>query len=129
MQDAASIIARALYVRVDFVKPVDRVDQAEAIHADVDRSMASHEVCRVLFDYRGLGSELDTIRDAMWPWAERTQLEAVGVIVDGELARVRLNMTALSKRVPLRAFDREADAVTWLTDPEQRRPTRELKRG
>lgn len=129
MQDAASITARPLYVRVDFVSPVDRVEQADAIHADVDRSMASNDVFRVMFDYRGLGTELDTIRDAMWRWAEHTQLEAIGVVVDGELARVRLNMTALSKRVPLRAFVREADAVTWLTDPEQRRPTRELKRG
>ena len=129
MQDATSITTGPLYVRVVLVSPVDRVDQAEAIHADVDRSMASNHVFRVMFDYRRLGAELDTIRDALWQWAQRTQLEAIGVVVDGELARVRLNMMALSKRVPLRAFVREADAVAWLTDPEQRRPTRELERG
>jgi hypothetical protein len=65
----------------------------------------------------------------MWTWTASAGLEAVAVVVDGELTRVRLNMTALSKRVPLRAFVEEPEAVAWLVDPEQRRPTREVRRA
>lgn len=133
MQDAAttstSIRADAQYVRVDFSQPLTSVGDAETLHAELERSFAAHGMRRVLFDYSKAGGGDESVRDAMWAWIGSAGIEAVAVIVEGELARVRLNMTALSKRLPLRAFVREVDAIAWLTDPEQRRPTREVRRG
>lgn len=136
MQDAAtnatnatSIQADAQYVRVDFARPLTSTEDAQTLHAELERSFAAHGMRRVLFDYSKIGGADEAVRDAMWTWIETVGLEAIAVIVDGELARVRLNMTALSKRLPLRAFVRGVDAIAWLTDPEQRRPTREVRRG
>jgi hypothetical protein len=136
MQDAAtnvtnatSIRADAQYVRVDFREPLTSADDAATLHLALEQAFAAHGMRRVLFDASRAGGGDEVVRDTMWTWIESTGLEAIAVIVDAELARVRLNMTALSKRLPLRAFIREVDAIAWLTDPEQRRPTREVRRG
>lgn len=132
MQDAASnaasIQTEPQYVRVDFSHALTSIDDARMLYAELERAFEAHGVRRVLFDQTRAGTVDDPLREAMWTWIESAGLEAIAIIVAGELARVRLNMTALSKRLPLRAFVREDEATSWLVDPEQRRPTREIRR-
>jgi hypothetical protein len=114
-------------IRVDFsAEPRVASDAASVRHA-LERAVDGSDERHMLLDYRALGPGADEIREAVQEWARTAHIEAIAAVVDGELARVRLNMTALSLRLPMRGFLTEKEALAWLLDPEQRRPTREVK--
>jgi hypothetical protein len=50
----------------------------------------------------------------------------MALIVDGELARMRSNMSALTSGLQLRAFAVEARAEDWLFATPAKRPTTEI---
>lgn len=120
--EAASIEAEERFVRVVFARPVDSVAAALALQERIDAAATATR--RVLLDYRSVGAHADEVRESMWDWAARADLDGIAVVVDGELTRVRLNMTALSRRVPMRAFLGADEAAAWLVDPNPRRTTR-----
>ncbi len=125
--EAASIEAGERFVRVVFARTVDSVAAALALQERIDAAAKSTR--RVLLDYRRVGAHADEIRESMWDWAARADLEGIAVVVDGELTRVRLNMTALSRRVPMRAFLGPDEAAQWLLDPNPRRAARNTRIG
>jgi len=120
--EAASIETEERFVRVVFSRAVDSVAAALALQGRIDA--AAQATRRVLLDYRCVGAHAEEVRESMWDWAARADLEGIAVVVDGELTRVRLNMTALSRRVPMRAFLGLDEAAKWLVDPNPRRTTR-----
>ena len=127
MQDAVAIVSNPDYIRVRFSRPLASLEEAQALQEELERRVPAAGVGRVLFDHRGIEPHPDAIAIAMLQWARDSQLAGTSVVVDTELARVRINMTALAQRVAMRAFVSEVDAIRWLLDPEQRRPTREVK--
>ncbi len=134
MSGEASFVATDAYVGVVLARPMATVDEAHALHREIARRLAAATLTRVLLDYRAVGAHTDEVRECMWAWAEQAPLdphapiEAIAAVVTGELTRVRLNMTALARRVPMRAFANEVDAVKWLVTPNTRRTTRIIHR-
>lgn len=114
-------------IRIDFPTEPEAASDAASVRDALNRALDGNDQRRMLLDYRALGSHAEEIREAVRDWASNARIEAIAAIVDSELARVRLNMTSLSRRLPMRAFLTEKDALAWLLDPEQRRPTREVK--
>ena len=118
IEDGDQFVRVALHSRLDDAGDVDRLLKA------VDAALTRTAFERVLFDYRGIDSHGEAVRDTMWTWASDRMLAAVAVVVDGEMTRVRTNMTALSRKVRMRAFLDESDAVQWMHNPGRR--TREI---
>lgn len=134
MTGAVSFVANAAYLGVVLSRAMATLDEARALHQEIARRLAAATLTRVLLDYRAVGIHSDEVRECMWTWAEQAPLdphapiEAIAAVVSGELTRVRLNMTALARRVPMRAFASEVDAVHWLVTPNTRRTTRIISR-
>lgn len=126
-QDVATIETATAFVRVKMLRRIADVDEADRLQSRIEEATRGAGLTAVLFDYRGVVGHDESVRSAMWEWAGACGLQALALLVDSELSRVRMNMTALSKRVPIRAFLTENDALSWLTDPAGRRPTREIK--
>jgi len=118
IEDGDQFVRVALHCRL-----VDSAD-ADRLLRDVDTALARTGFDRVMFDYRGVDVHGEEVRDAMWTWAAERALRAVALVVDGEMTRVRTNMTALSRKVRLRAFMDEGEATQWMREPGRR--TREI---
>jgi hypothetical protein len=112
------------FVRVALHCRMDESGDADRLLRDVDTALARTGFDRVMFDYRGVDGHGEEVREAMWTWAIERSLRAVALVVDGEMTRVRTNMTALSRKVRLRAFMDEAEATKWMREPGRR--TREI---
>lgn len=67
---------------------------------------------RVLFDNRNTQAPSEALRNAMFEWA--STFERSALLLESEMAAVRTNMWALSKRAPVRAFHEERAALLWL---------------
>lgn len=53
---------------------------------------------------------------AMWRWLRtQTAFDAIAFVLESQNTCTRVNMTALSERLPLRAFEQLAPALRWLT--------------
>jgi hypothetical protein len=111
-------------VRVGLHCRLSDAGAAERLLREVDDALARTGFDRVLFDYRGVDGHAEEVREAMWTWAIDRGLRAVALLVDGEMTRVRTNMTAVSRKMRLRAFMDEDEAREWLRDPNRR--TREV---
>lgn len=114
------------FVRVGLHRRLDHADAVARLLGAIDDALLRTTFERVMFDLRGVDGHDELVREAMWTWASERMLAAVSVVVDGEMTRVRTNMTALSRKVRLRAFLDEADAVQWMQNPGRR--TREIPR-
>ena len=112
------------FIRVALRSHMAEGAEADRLLRDVDSALARTGFDRVMFDYRGVDGHGDEIREAMWTWAMDRSLRAVALVVDGEMTRVRTNMTALSRKVRLRAFMNETEATQWMREPGRR--TREI---
>lgn len=118
IDDGDHFVRVALHCRLDEAADVDRMLRA------VDAALARSSLECVMFDVRGIEGHGDVVREGMWTWAAERGLRAVAVVVDGEMTRVRTNMTALSRKVRLRAFLDEHEAALWIRQPGRR--TREI---
>lgn len=83
----------------------------------IEREAARHQVRRVLIDARADGTdERLEVRTALWRWLGMTRaLDGIAFVVRDTLAATRINMTALSQRLSIRAYDDPTSAVRWLT--------------
>jgi hypothetical protein len=59
-------------------------------------------------------SDWQAIREARWRSLAASGAERIAVIVDDELAVVRVRMAAIAAKAKVRAFVREEDAIVWL---------------
>lgn len=87
---------------------------ARAMQSVVTRS----GIDRAIIDARGeVGDPPAEVREAMWTWLSTPDrgFSKVAFVLPSEMAIARVNMTALSKRAPLRAFDTVQQATRWLT--------------
>jgi hypothetical protein len=74
-------------------------------------------VMRAIIDARGeVGDPPPEVRNAMWAWLAATDrgFQMVAFILPSEMAVARVNMTALSRRAHVRAFDNLPHAQRWL---------------
>ncbi len=73
---------------------------------------------RAIIDARGeVGDPPPEVRAAMWEWLSSPDqgFKLVAFILPTEMAVARVNMTALSRRAPVRAFHSVQEAQRWLT--------------
>lgn len=83
----------------------------------IEREAAKRGVRRVLIDARAeAGEERHDVRTALWRWLGVTRaLDSIAIVARDTLAATRINMTALSQRLSIRAYDEPTTAVRWLT--------------
>lgn len=83
----------------------------------IEREAARHHVRRLLIDARAEGTgERTEVRTALWRWLGMTRaLDGIAIVARDTLAATRINMTALSQRLSIRAYDDPTSAVRWLT--------------
>jgi hypothetical protein len=128
-QDAAtfSIEERDTHIVVRQHRIVGSPFEAEYMLGGLSGSLERLGLAKAVLDLRGLPQVDDDLRDALWEWARGAGKRVVlALIVDGELARMRSNMSALSSGLQLRAFAVEALAEAWLFATPAQRPTAEI---
>ncbi|MBC8073789.1 MAG: hypothetical protein IAG13_36055 [Deltaproteobacteria bacterium] len=114
------------YLRVALHRTMADLAESKRLQTEVIERAAAAGVVKVLFDYSRVGSHADDVRSDMWQWAGRTKFVAMALVVDSDLTRIRMNMTAVAQRVRMRAFLSDRDALGWLDGAEKRRPTTEI---
>jgi hypothetical protein len=80
--------------------------------------IAKSGIDRAVIDARGEeGDPPPEVRAAMWEWlaAPDRGFAKVAFVLSSEMAVARVNMTALSRKAPVRAFDSVHAATRWLT--------------
>lgn len=91
------------------------VDEARRVQQLLERALHNAGHGLVLFDNRLTGEPESEARESMWAWSrDCTVVERVALLLESDLSLVRANMTALSKRSPVRSFSDEDEARTWL---------------
>lgn len=88
--------------------------EARRMQSAIELTKTKHRSSGILFDNRKTGVPPDEVRRLMWAWVMSAGFERVALLLESEMAVIRANMDALSKRTALRAFSREEDAVAWL---------------
>lgn len=84
----------------------------------MDELVAKCGIDKAIIDARGeVGDPPAEVRNGMWDWlmAPDRGFALVAFILPSEMAVARVNMTALSRRAPVRAFESVQDAQRWLT--------------
>ncbi len=101
--------------------------EADGMLDGLSGSLERKGLAKAVLDLRGLPQVDDDLRDALWDWARGAGVRvALALIVDGELARMRSNMAALTSGLQLRAFAAESLAEAWLLASPAQRPTAEI---
>ena len=121
-QAYVEVEARPGYLFVVETGQLTRLSEVKRYTARLDAIAKRLERQKALIDARGeIGDPPEDVREAMWTWltgAERA-LETVAFVLATEMAVARVNMIALSRRAPLRAFDSVQGAQRWLLrDPK-----------
>lgn len=88
--------------------------EAHRMQSAIELSRTRHRPCGILFDNRKTGASPEAVRKQMWEWVMSAGFERVALLLKSEMAVIRANMDALSKRTSLRAFSEEDEAVAWL---------------
>lgn len=84
----------------------------------MDEVIAASGIQKAIIDARGeVGDPPAEVRNAMWDWLMSPErgFAQVAFILPSEMAVARVNMTALSRRAPVRAFESVQEAQRWLT--------------
>lgn len=84
---------------------------------EMETIIAATGIDRAIIDARGeIGSPPQDVRDAMWDWLSAPQrgFALIAFVLPSEMAVARVNMTALSRRAPVRAFESVQTAQRWL---------------
>lgn len=92
--------------------------ELQAYTTAMDEIVAKSGVDKAIIDARGeVGDPPAEVRTAMWDWlsAHDRGFTLVAFILPSEMAVARVNMTSLSKRAPVRAFQSVQEAQRWLT--------------
>jgi len=109
--------ARPGYLFIIETGSLESMSELRRYTARLDAIAERLERDKALIDARGeVGDPTPEIRQAMWSWltgADRT-FERVAFVLPTEMAVARVNMTALSRKASLRAFDAVHAAQRWL---------------
>src|SRR5689334_3913299 len=102
------------------LKSVDEVHEWSAL---MEKVMAERQLRRALLDARGqVGEPAPEVRAAVWEWfrSDRSfRVVAYVVPEDAEMKAARINMTALSLGMNLRAFVSVVEAHRFLATPKR----------
>jgi hypothetical protein len=127
--EAFSVEERDTHIVVRQLRIVASRFEADAMLAELSAALERRGIAKAMLDQRSLPQLDDDVRDALWEWARGAgRRVAVALVVDGELARMRANMSALTSGLQLRAFALEARAEDWLFATPAQRPTTEIPR-
>ena len=83
----------------------------------MDRAIQKTGLERAIIDARGeVGDPPESVREAMWEWllSPERGFDVVAFVLPTEMAVARVNMTALSKKARVRAFESVHEAQRWL---------------
>lgn len=112
-----SIEPRQGYLHVIHPGGLATEDEVYVYSLAIEREAARHRVRRLLIDARAeRPDERTEVRTALWRWLGTTRvLDGIAIVARDTLAATRINMTALSQRLSIRAYDDPTSAVRWLT--------------
>lgn len=114
--------ARPGYLFVVESGALTRVSHVQRYTARIDAIGKRTDCSKALIDARGeVGDPTEEVREAMWAWLTSPDrvFEFVAFVLPTEMAVARVNMTALSRRAPLRAFESVQAGQRWLLrDPK-----------
>jgi hypothetical protein len=91
---------------------------------EMEALMRDSGLRRALVDARDEeGGNAPDLIAAMWDWLESEHgFARVAYVLGSEITTARVNMTALSRQVPVRAFTSVPDAIAWLLRTSVRPP-------
>jgi hypothetical protein len=120
---SATLTARADYLLVVEHGTLTTADEVVRYVTEVEMAGQRFQLRRLLVDARSESEEVEgrgEARAAMWRWI-RTQraFDGIGYVLRDEMMIARVNMTALSERLPIRAFAAVAEGHRWLARPRQ----------
>ncbi|MBX3274378.1 MAG: hypothetical protein KF729_29205 [Sandaracinaceae bacterium] len=114
--------ARPGYLFVVETGQLTRLSEVKRYTARLDAIARRLERTKALIDARGeVGDPPADVREAMWSWLTSSEraFDSIAFVLATEMAVARVNMIALSRRAPLRAFDAVQAAQRWLLrDPK-----------
>lgn len=118
---SATLTARADYLLVVEHGTLLTSDEVLRYVTELDTAGQRFHLRRLLVDARSESEESESrgdARSAMWRWI-RTQrtFDQIGFVLRDEMTIARVNMTALSERLSVRAFIAVADGHRWLARP------------
>lgn len=118
LNGSATMTPRADYLLVVEHGTLATSGEATRYTSELEQAAERFLMKRLLVDARSETTEVDAkgdARSAMWRWI-RTQrvFEMIGFILVDEMTIARVNMTALSERLPVRAFASVSDGHRWL---------------
>lgn len=109
---------RSGYLYVVETGQLRNMRELHAYTSAMDEVVAQTGIDRAVIDARGeVGDPPAEVRAAMWDWLGSPErgFSLVAFILPSEMAVARVNMTALSRRAPVRAFTSVQEAQRWLT--------------
>lgn len=112
MRAPSVIELRDGYVFVAMFGRLESMVEVIAEQRSIARACAKRGDRRVLFDNRATLAPSEALRNAMFEWA--ASFERSALLLESEMAAVRTNMWAVSKRASVRAFHDEQLAIQWL---------------
>jgi len=98
---------------VSYVGALESVDEAQRMQTAIEAACNEHGTRYLLFDNRTTTAPTEDVRDSMFKWAIGWCGRGA-LVLDSELAAVRMNMNALAAGGRLRAFPSVAEAELWL---------------
>ncbi len=118
---SATLTARADYLLVIEHGTLMTGEEVLRYVTEVETAGQRFQLRRLLVDARSETDDDDArgeARAAMWRWI-RTQraFDGIGYVLRDEMMIARVNMTALSERLPVRAFSAVAEGHRWLARP------------
>jgi hypothetical protein len=115
---SATLTARADYLLVVEHGTLSTADEVLRYVTELEMAGQRFHLRRLLVDAR---SEIDGAESrgeasgAMWRWIRSQRVfDLIGYVLRDEMTIARVNMTALSERLPVRAFGAVADGHRWL---------------
>jgi hypothetical protein len=110
---------RAGYLYIVETGTLKTVAEVGVYAAKMEAVMARTGKVRAIIDARDETSDNAPaeVRNAMWEWlvGSGRAFQMVAFILPSEMAVARVNMTALSRRAQVRAFENVQEAQRWLT--------------
>ncbi len=115
---SATLTARADYLLVVEHGTLSTPDEVLRYVTELEMAGQRFHLRRLLVDARSEVDEAESrgeASSAMWRWIRSQRgFDMIGYVLRDEMTIARVNMTALSERLPVRAFSAVADGHRWL---------------
>jgi hypothetical protein len=107
------------YLRIEEHGNPESPEDVTAYFAAIDRELLAHARSALLIIAAKTGADPSSphwiaVREARWKALAACRAKRIAVLVDDELAVVRVRMSAVAARANVRAFVLETDAEAWL---------------